>query len=207
MNTTGNNWITIKILREVKSRLDIQKKSKSYSVYINDMVLYFDALNISPDSFSTHPSIEIKNDIERVIKIIRAIEKDKITPILNDVRKCEQLLNSQKLPPTPKDSNIDVIENLLAELNNSSDEVLTMDDLLNFISISKEREKEIIQLKEQSNNRPLSIMPPDKAYNSKLLLELLQEIESNGTSKDGKFIIDLNFFDAYIKRIKDELNK
>ena len=74
---------TIRVSIDVKQHLDEMKGSVSASEFIETMLSYFERNGWIPEHQSTGSSRHWNfRGIERIIKIIRAIEKDKIDKLL-----------------------------------------------------------------------------------------------------------------------------
>ena len=71
---------TIRVSIDVKQHLDEMKGSVSASEFIETMLSYFERNGVDPRT-SINGTLELQG-IERIIKIIRAIEKDKIDKLL-----------------------------------------------------------------------------------------------------------------------------
>lgn len=57
------------------TRLSLLKRGYSFNDYVGVMLNYFGVTNIAPESCQTHPAIESKKDIDRVIRILKSQEK------------------------------------------------------------------------------------------------------------------------------------
>jgi vacuolar-type H+-ATPase subunit I/STV1 len=77
----------IRVYTTTKAKIDKMKGKLSSASYVDGMVYYFEMTGLTPQSMRAHPSQELKDGIERVVKIIRNIEKTKIDETLNLVRK------------------------------------------------------------------------------------------------------------------------
>ena len=74
---------TIRLTADVKQYLDEMKGSVSASEFIETMLSYFERNGVDPRTSinGKFKTLELQG-IERIIKIIRAIEKDKIDKLL-----------------------------------------------------------------------------------------------------------------------------
>ena len=74
---------TIRLTADVKQHLDEMKGSVSASEFIETMLSYFERNGVDPRTSinGKFKTLELQG-IERIIKIIRAIEKDKIDKLL-----------------------------------------------------------------------------------------------------------------------------
>lgn len=66
----------------VWAKMERLKAEKSFSTYIESMLKYFELTGINPESLQAPLAQETKNGIERIVKTIKAIEKDKLNRIL-----------------------------------------------------------------------------------------------------------------------------
>jgi D-serine dehydratase len=72
----------IRVEAIVWAKMEHLKAEKSFSTYIESMLKYFELTGINPESLQAPLAQETKNGIERIVKIIKAIEKDKLNRIL-----------------------------------------------------------------------------------------------------------------------------
>lgn len=79
----NKNYKTIRVSIDVKQHLDEMKGSVSASEFIETMLSYFERNGVDPRTSinGKFKTLELQG-IERIIKIIRAIEKDKIDKLL-----------------------------------------------------------------------------------------------------------------------------
>lgn len=77
----------IKIYKTTKIRIDKMKGNQSMPIFIEGMVYYFEMTGLTPQSIRSHPSEDLKDGIERIVKIIRNIEKTKIDNLLEMMQK------------------------------------------------------------------------------------------------------------------------
>ena len=73
---------SIRLADILYSKLNYLRGKKSFPAYIELMVKYFELTGINPESVQAPLIQETKNGIERIVKIIKAIEKDKLNRIL-----------------------------------------------------------------------------------------------------------------------------
>jgi hypothetical protein len=82
------SYTSIRILVLSKVRLDKLKGRDTYIEWMEKAVTYFEVTGLRPDDMKTHPSQAIltsmSHGFERIIKIVRSIEKDKINTILEN---------------------------------------------------------------------------------------------------------------------------
>ena len=82
----------IRVSDPIKTRLNLVK-GKSYEDKIELMLDYFDATGSDPSKRIANPIFEVERQVERVVKILRKIEKDKI----NNILKLLEILNTKGL--------------------------------------------------------------------------------------------------------------
>ena len=88
MASSTNNLIKVKDTTKV--RLDLFKSNKTYDTVISEMLLYFETTGITPQSNVMPPNIAAKEQANRVIEVVRGIEKSTNVRLKN----IEQLLLS-----------------------------------------------------------------------------------------------------------------
>ena len=74
---------SIRLADLLYSKLNYLRGKKSFPAYIESMVRYFELTGINPDSLQAPLIQETKNGIERIVKIIKAIEKNKLNRMLD----------------------------------------------------------------------------------------------------------------------------
>ncbi len=112
------------------AKIDHLKGAKSFSGYVGSMLKYFEITGINPDSLQAPLAQETKNGIERIVRIIKAIEKEKLNRMLH------LLENWHKEPQTMVDgineSQLLEVVNLNEELKKKVDKLqIDRDTLLN----------------------------------------------------------------------------
>jgi hypothetical protein len=86
----AKEYASTKLIPEVKAKLLNRLGNLSISDYIDQMMTFFDVTGAKPSDFQTHPTIQLKKDIERIISIQKAQEKGifgQILTILQDLKK------------------------------------------------------------------------------------------------------------------------
>lgn len=81
-----SEYVTTKLLTTVKAKLDKLKGDKGLSEYIEMMLTFFEVTGAKPSDFQTHPTLVLKKDVERIITIIKAQEKDIFKPLYQAVQ-------------------------------------------------------------------------------------------------------------------------
>jgi hypothetical protein len=74
---------SIRLADILYSKLNYLRGKKSFPAYIESMVKYFELTGINPDSLQAPLIQETKNGIERIVKIIKVIEKNKLNRMLD----------------------------------------------------------------------------------------------------------------------------
>lgn len=70
----ANEYASTKLVVEVKNRLLARVGKLSISDYIDQMLTFFDVSGARPSDFQTHPTIQLKKDIDRSIAVTRGAE-------------------------------------------------------------------------------------------------------------------------------------
>lgn len=105
----------IRLDGSIYSKIEYLKGKKSYGEYVGIMLKYFEVTGINPESLQAPLAQETKNGIERIVKIIKAIEKEKINKIIT-------LLESPR--ESTYDNSVDgVSESQLLEVMNINEEM------------------------------------------------------------------------------------
>lgn len=139
---------TVRLTADVKHQLDEMKGKSSASQFISDMMVYFEHYGIDPRIPSSHKSGTIVSQgFERVIKIIRAIEKNKIDKLLpvQEMRSDENLIRALE--------RIKKLETELVEVRKTSGGTFNPED--------RRKLAEVVGLIEQSLN-PKNFKKADK---------------------------------------------
>lgn len=183
---------SIKINGEVKKRLDFQKRRTTYSVYIEQMLDYFDMTGLEPKLGQVPPVTTINKTISEtsaalykrmddVIKILRNIEINKIDVMVHALEK-------GKISNTPE-----VVENF------DQDEIYRLIQLNETLRENvKNKENIIHKLKSDivSLNKDAKIQDIIETVD-----ELLSENNLNQDAK-GNFILPREYRNLLIEKIK-----
>lgn len=183
---------SIKINGEVKKRLDFQKRRTTYSVYIEQMLDYFDMTGLEPKLGQVPPVTTINKTISEtsaalykrmddVIKILRNIEINKIDVMVHALEK-------GKISNTPE-----VVENF------DQDEIYRLIQL-NETLRENVKNKENIIYKLQSD-----IVSLNKDAKIQDIIETVDELLSeNNLNQDakGNFILPREYRNLLIEKIK-----
>ena len=188
---TGN-LKSIKINGEVKKRLDFQKRRTTYSVYIEQMLDYFDMTGLEPKLGQVPPVTTINKTISEtsaalykrmddVIKILRNIEINKIDVMVHALEK-------GKISNTPE-----VVENF------DQDEIYRLIQLNETLRENVKNKENIIH-KLQSD-----IVSLNKDAKIQDIIETVDELLSeNNLNQDakGNFILPREYRNLLIEKIK-----
>ena len=196
MNKSFQN---IKIELSVKSRLDATKNDTSYSDYVDAMLRYFEITNIEPRSWKVYPGLQAQKDIERIIKIIKAIEKDFIKPTY-DIVKSNRHVN---LPAVPE-----------PEIGSPSMPLEDVQELIDKYTEQSEalerKEEELAQLREENEKLKGKINQEISGdnINKEAIIQALESIESAMVKSVHSPDLRINpkVFSSYKDRIINELN-
>lgn len=183
---------SIKINGEVKKRLDFQKRRTTYSVYIEQMLDYFDMTGLEPKLGQVPPVTTINKTISEtsaalykrmddVIKILRNIEINKIDVMVH-------ALENGKISNTPE-----VVENF------DQDEIYRLIQLNETLRENVKNKENIIH-KLQSD-----IVSLNKDAKIQDIIETVDELLSeNNLNQDakGNFILPREYRNLLIEKIK-----
>ena len=78
-----NKDTSVRVKESTKFRLDKSKGSKSHDAFIAEMLDYFDATGIMPQSKIASPAVTVKEQASRVIEVVRGVEKATNTRLKN----------------------------------------------------------------------------------------------------------------------------
>lgn len=199
-----NKDTSVRVKESTKFRLDKSKGSKSHDAFIAEMLDYFDATGIMPQSKIASPAVTVKEQASRVIEVVRGVEKATNTRLKN----IEQML--LRLVP----GQMPVNENTSSSIN--PDEFMHLSQVQVLLEKAKEQDRlianyrdEIDKLRTELDNASgRSDNHPE--VNVHKLLEVVERIDSMKkipTFNDTVYEIDRNSFDLWIKRFKDELKR
>lgn len=82
-----NKDTSVRVKESTKFRLDKSKGSKSHDAFIAEMLDYFDATGIMPQSKIASPAVTVKEQASRVIEVVRGWRKQRI-PDLKTLNRC-----------------------------------------------------------------------------------------------------------------------
>ena len=194
----------IKLEISVKSRLDATKKDTSYSDYVDAMLRYFEITNIEPRSWKVYPGLQTQKDLERVIKIIKAIEKDFIKPTYEIVKGNKHVHLPVQEPPegnSPSPSMpLDEVQALIDKYTELSEVMERKDEELSQLR----KENETLKGKIGQEQQQVS----GESINKEAILQALESIESAMVKSVHSIDLRINpkTFNSYKERIISELN-
>lgn len=199
-----NKDTSVRVKESTKFRLDKSKGSKSYDAFIAEMLDYFDATGIMPQSKIASPAATVKEQASRVIEVVRGVEKATNTKLKN-IEQVLLRLVSEQMP---------VNENTSSSIN--PDEFMHLSQVQELLEKAKEQDRLIANYRDEidklrtelDNTSGRSDNHPE--VNVHKLLEVVERIDSMKkipTFNDTVYEIDRNSFDLWIKRFKDELKR
>lgn len=90
----STQYKSVKLIASVYARLMLAKGNDTLSDYLEKMLTFFDVSGARPGDFQTHPSLQLKKDIDRSIAVLKAIEKDRLVPIHAAVKLMLESINA-----------------------------------------------------------------------------------------------------------------
>lgn len=175
-----------------RAKIDHLKGAKSFSDYIALMLKYFELTGINPESMQAPLAQETKNGIERIVKIIKAIEKEKLNKII-------MLLENFSVPvETAKVDAIDETDLL---------QVVDMNEKLSEEVGELRREKEMLRTKNRALSEEfekLRSCQTNTSVDTKSLLEIVEWFEQQ---KPGSFSQTISIKEEALKDIAKRLRK
>lgn len=67
--------VSTKLYSTVLAKIDQLRGKDNRSEYIDKMLVFFEVSGANPNSLQTHPTVKLLNEVERIIKIMKAQEK------------------------------------------------------------------------------------------------------------------------------------
>lgn len=150
----------IRVEAIVGAKMEHLKGDKSFSAYIGSMLKYFELTGINPDSLQAPLVQETKNGIERIVKIIKAIEKEKLNKMLH------LLENLHQEPPSMVDG---VSESQLLE-------VMNLNEKLDQNIARLQKEKEVLLEKNRALNVEISQLQKNDVGSVQVDIDELKQI-------------------------------
>ena len=182
-----------------KYLLDEIKGSQSYDSFVNDMVNYFKMTGISPQSNLVSPVLVMKEQANRIIEVMRGIEKSQKKEFEKIKLHFDQTEISAINPGNILDTNnylhISEVEELIQktkDLSNQNENYA--------IEINKLRtEKETTKKTKAENKNSINPSKVDE------ILEKIQSLSKTNSFNPNILEFDKNTLNEWFKRLKKEL--
>lgn len=203
----SNSFKYVPVYESTKGRLDKIKGRKSYELILDEMLTYFEDTGIVPTSRMVSPVTAMKEQSNRVIEVVRGVEKkqnislDAIYQLLKSVSFGTQ---GKEGSVSSKDDDPDYIH--VTEVQKMITEHKELKE--NFQKIES-KNRELIRDINDLKLRPTSD-ETSNLVNTNILLEILEQIEGakkTATFNQAIYEVERTTFDAWVARLRDELNK
>jgi len=203
----GKTWQPVNIDVDTKNKLLVLKKGHSYDSLIHAMVEYFLVTGYDPFMAKNNPTMDMKKEVDRLIKIVKAQEKDYFKPM-------REMLNN-----VTGNGSIE-IQSMTGEQqkNVSLPEGVSLEELQAIVERNQSLEEENKTLLDDFDNlrienEKLKLKKSDTAgsnINSEVIEQSLQAILTAAKPNrlnPGLLAIDSNTLNSFVDRIKGELKK
>lgn len=197
----------VKIKQTTKIRLDMLKGGKTYDQIISEMTGYFEQTGISPQSNVISPSVAVKAQADRVIEVVRGIEKTEKVTLKSILDTVKFIAKSQVGEGFPADFNpdeylhINQVQELLSEAEQLRKENAKKNDEL-------ARLKSQLEMSEATPAKESGSGVSDKVKKSLLeLVGVFEERKKPSTFNEEIYEFDRNTFDQWIERFKSDIKK
>jgi hypothetical protein len=199
----ANEYKHIAVYVGTKNRIDALKGRKSYDDVLVDMCTYFETLGITPTSHIASPVLVMKEQSNRVIEVMRGVEK-KQNLAINSIY---ELLKAVSLGAQNKEESIGA----------DDENYMHVDDVKQLLDQYKELKKQNEKTEEKNKLllNEVEALKQLKSYgnsvdfeDNNILFEIIEKIDSlkkPSTFNNSIYEIDRNSFDAYISRLIEEL--
>ena len=202
-----DNAQQVKIKQTTKVRLDMLKGGKTYDQIISEMTGYFEQTGISPKSNVISPSVAVKAQADRVIEVVRGIEKTEKVTLKSILDTVKFIAKSQVGEGVPADFNpdeylhINQVQELLSEAEQlKKDNAKKNDELA--------RLKSRLEMSETAPAKESGSGVSDKTKKSLLeLVGVFEELKKPSTFNEEIYEFDRNTFDQWIERFKSDIKK
>lgn len=202
-----DNAQQVKIKQTTKVRLDMLKGGKTYDQIISEMTGYFEQTGISPKSNVISPSVAVKAQADRVIEVVRGIEKTEKVTLKSILDTVKFIAKSQVGEGVPADFNpdeylhINQVQELLSEAEQlKKDNAKKNDELA--------RLKSRLEMSETAPAKESGSGVSDKTKKSLLeLVGVFEERKKPSTFNEEIYEFDRNTFDQWIERFKSDIKK
>lgn len=201
----ANEYKHIAVYVGTKNRIDALKGRKSYDDVLVDICTYFETLGITPTSHIASPVLVMKEQSNRVIEVMRGVEKKQNLAInsIYDLLKNISLgvPNIEKGEPVDANNEDYVHVNDVKLLIDQHKELKKLNDKTetkNKALLNEVEELKRLKLTEDSVN----------LVDNNILFEIIENIDSlkkTSTFNNSVYEIDRHRFDALIKRLTEEL--
>jgi len=114
---------SIRLADILYSKLNYLRGKKSFPAYIESMVKYFELTGINPDSLQAPLIQETKNGIERIVKIIKSIEKNKLKRMLDLLENISIPVSNQVLVSGVTENQVQEVVNMNQRLNDDLEQL------------------------------------------------------------------------------------
>lgn len=202
-----DNAQQVKIKQTTKIRLDMLKGGKTYDQIISEMTGYFEQTGISPQSNVISPSVAVKAQADRVIEVVRGIEKTEKVTLKSILDTVKFIAKSQVGEGFPADFNpdeylhINQVQELLSEAEQLRKENAKKNDEL-------ARLKSQLEMSEATPAKESGSGVSDKVKKSLLeLVGVFEERKKPSTFNEEIYEFDRNTFDQWIERFKSDIKK
>jgi len=200
----ANEYKHIAVYLGTKSRIDALKGRKSYDDILIDMCSYFEISGIAPTSHITSPVAVMKEQSNRVIEVMRGVEK-KQNIVLNSIY---ELLKAVSLGThNNKEESISADDENYIHVNDVKQLLDQYKELKKQNEKTEEKNKLLLNEVEALKQLKSSGNSVDFEENN-ILFEIIEKIDSlknPSTFNNSIYEIDRNSFDAYISRLIEEL--
>ncbi len=159
---------SIRLADILYSKLNYLRGKKSFPAYIESMVKYFELTGINPDSIQVPMIQEYKKETERVVKMLRAMEKDTFRPIKILLEKSSF---ASGVTEDQAEQLVNMNEGLSSELEHLKREKV---ELL----------QQVRNLKVQADNKPNTTASGVDVEELLMLISGLDEMAVEGTGRD-----------------------
>lgn len=193
----------IKIKDTTKLRIDTLKNSDTYDIFICKMLTYFEETGITPTSKIISPVAAVNEATDRIIKVIRGIEKSE-GAILQDIYNIIKNPLSGSVAPASGDNVVFTPEEM-QKVNAVIDQAkrLEKENAGYLAEIKSLREK--LELSEK--NKPTNAGTGESVNTSKIreILNVFDSKKKTTTFNADIYEIPRNDYDIWFKRLNDEL--
>lgn len=202
--TMNNNGQQIKVKPTTKINLDKLKGSDTYDGIICKMINYFESTGLNPDSKIISPVAAVAEAADRIIKVIRGVEKSTevtLTGIYNTVKN----LSSGSVSASVKN-----------EVSFSPEEMQNINAVIERAEqVERDNARLTDEVKELKNKLEIAEGESRTATGIHARLNVTKVLEILAVLDDKKkpstfnstYEIDRTTFDEYMKRLRIELNQ